>query len=369
MATLPTTKADKLLAQADKKANKFDWFGLSKSQNMGDAAELYSKAAAQYKILKEYAKAGECYEKAAKCNMGADNEIEAKQCWRDAGKCFRHVDYKRAISAYKHAIQFNLDANRFGQAAKLEEEIGDMLAEDDHFDEAIQAYEQSADYYGAENDNGNKNKRLLKVAHMCGKAKRWEKAIKIFEDTAKSSVDNNLLRWKVKEYLFKCMLLQINLKCDEDATKKVDWKSVGMINERYCDVSDIYASSRECKLIVNILETMPTNIQDFKDSIAAHDKISRLDAWCTQLLLGIQEYMEQKTTEEPFDELLGNSEQKDNYNDNQTNNNYNNNNSNNNYDNNYNSNNNNNNNNANVKNQQSPFDNNDLSNAPDLDDL
>ncbi len=91
-----------------------------------------------------------------------------------------------------------------------------MLAEDDHLDEAIESYEQSADYYEAENDTGNKNKRLLKVAHMCGKAKKYEKAIKIFENTAKQSADNNLLRWKVKEYIFKAMSLQICMLGEDD---------------------------------------------------------------------------------------------------------------------------------------------------------
>merc|ERR1712113_608374 len=157
--------------------------------------------------------------------MAAQNDIEAKASWREAGKCYRHVDFHKAIDAYKNAIQLNLDADRFGQAARLEEEIGDMLAEDEHFDEAIESYEQSADYYEAENDTGNRNKRLLKVAHMAGKAKQWNKAIKIFENTAKQSADNNLLRWKVKEYIFKAMLLQICAlaQADIEKTKNVKW--------------------------------------------------------------------------------------------------------------------------------------------------
>ena len=130
-------KAAKFELDADKKSSKFDWFGISKQQNQEDAAELYGKAAAQYKIIKEYGKAGLCYSKSAQCNMAAANDIEAKSAWREAGKCYRHVDFKKSIEAYKNAIQLNLDADRFGQAARLQEEIGDMLAEDEHLDEAI----------------------------------------------------------------------------------------------------------------------------------------------------------------------------------------------------------------------------------------
>eukprot|EP00486_Rosalina_sp_Unknown_P012644 CAMPEP_0201592356 /NCGR_PEP_ID=MMETSP0190_2-20130828/190276_1 /ASSEMBLY_ACC=CAM_ASM_000263 /TAXON_ID=37353 /ORGANISM="Rosalina sp." /LENGTH=350 /DNA_ID=CAMNT_0048051093 /DNA_START=45 /DNA_END=1097 /DNA_ORIENTATION=- len=295
-------KADKFMLAADKKAQKFDWFGISKQQNQEDAAEMYAKAAAQYKIIKEYGKAGLCYSKSAQCNMAAQNDIEAKASWREAGKCYRHVDFQKAIDAYKNAIQLNLDADRFGQAARLQEEIGDMLAEDDHLDEAIEAYEQSADYYEAENDTGNKNKRLLKVAHMCGKAKKWEKAIKIFENTAKASADNNLLRWKVKEYIFKAMLLNICMLAEDDIVKKknIKWPQAGKtINERYCDISDIYASSRECKLIIQLLDCLPTEIQEFKDAIASYDRICKLETWNFELVYFIEKYMEDKQHEAP----------------------------------------------------------------------
>mmetsp|Transcript_25993 Transcript_25993/g.42486 ORF Transcript_25993/g.42486 Transcript_25993/m.42486 type:complete len:361 (-) Transcript_25993:253-1335(-) len=288
-------KADQFMAQADKKANKFDWFGTAKQQNQEDAAELYGKAAAQYKIAKDYGKAGTCYTNAAQCNMAAENEIEAKQAWREAGKCWRHVDFKRAIECYKNAIQLNLDADRFGQAAKLQEEVGDMLAEDEHLKEAIEAYEQSADYFEAENDTGNKNKRLLKVAHMCGKAGDYEKAIKIFENTAKASVDNNLLRWKVKEYLFKAILCHLCLKADDEIVRKksVKWPEAGTaVQERYCDISDIYASSRESKLATQLIECLPNNdIQAFKDAVASYDKICTLEKWNFELVYNLQKYM------------------------------------------------------------------------------
>eukprot|EP01083_Nonionella_stella_P203433 742305_1 len=234
--------------------------------------------------------------------MAAQNDIEAKASWREAGKCYRHVDYKKAIEAYKNAIQLNLDADRFGQAARLQEEIGDMLAEDDHLDESIEAFEQSADYYDAENDTGNKNKRLLKVAHMCGKAHKWEKAIQIFENTAKASVDNNLLRWKVKEYLFKAILLTICMLAEDDIVRKktVKWPQAGaIVNERYSDISDIYGSSRECKLIQQLLESLPTDIETFKEAIASYDRICRVEAWNFELVYFIQKYMEDKQHEAP----------------------------------------------------------------------
>ena len=43
--------------------------------------------------------------------------------------------------------------------------------------------------------------------------------------------------------------------------KNIKWPQAGkVINERYCDISDIYASSRECKLIIQLLDCLPSEI-------------------------------------------------------------------------------------------------------------
>lgn len=211
-----TSKGDKLFALATKKATKFDWLGAMKQQNQEDAGELYAQAAAQYKMVKDFNQAGECYERAAKCNMAAGNQIEAKQNWKESGKCYSHVNIDKSQEAYKNAIVLNLESDRYGQAARLQEAIGDMLVEDEKIEEAIEAYEQSADYYNTENDTGNRNKRLLIVAHMCAKTHQWQKSISIYEKTANACVDNNLLRWKVREYLFKASILQICMYAEKD---------------------------------------------------------------------------------------------------------------------------------------------------------
>ena len=119
MASL--AKADKLYADGVKKANKFDWFGMNKQQNQEDAAEIFSKAATQYKIAKEYKKAGDAYKESAKCQQAAGSDIEAKQAWREAGKMYRHVDASLAIDAYDNAIELNLSGDRFAEAARLQE--------------------------------------------------------------------------------------------------------------------------------------------------------------------------------------------------------------------------------------------------------
>jgi len=302
------------LQDANKKASKFDWFGASKQQNMEDASELYIKAAAAFKMSKQFDKAGECYKKAAECQMSAGNEIEAKQYWQESGKCYRHVDPDLAIDAYKNAIELNLQGNRYNQAARLQEEVGDMLAEDEIVDKAIEAYEQSAQYYETENDHANAQKRRLKIAHMSVKTKDYQRAIDIFEKVASENVDNNLLRWKVKEYLFKAMLCVICQGTEDDVKK---WDKQEIIHEKYKNISDMYGTAREAKLIDSILESLKkTDIQLYKNSVSEFDRIQRLEKWCLDLLLIIESYLQQQIYAEPALLEDGNADNEDNNNNN-----------------------------------------------------
>jgi hypothetical protein len=58
-----SAKGDELVSQAEKKLKSWSLF--SSSSKYDDACELYDKAAAQYKIDKEWEKAGQTYVKAA----------------------------------------------------------------------------------------------------------------------------------------------------------------------------------------------------------------------------------------------------------------------------------------------------------------
>lgn len=53
------------------------------------------------------------------------------------------------------------------------------------------------------------NKMLLKVADLAGLEGDYYKASEIYEKVARSSINNNLMRWSVKEYLFKAGICQL----------------------------------------------------------------------------------------------------------------------------------------------------------------
>jgi alpha-soluble NSF attachment protein len=291
-------KAAALEAQAAKLADKFDWFGASREKNQQEAAELYTKAAAQYKISKHFFKAGECYEKSAECCMAADNAIEANQAWREAGKAFSKVDSDRAIRAYSHAIEHYKDADRFAQAARLHEEIAKLLEEEDHYEAAISEYEKCADLYETDSDETNANKRYLIIAHLSAKLQDYTRAIELFERVAKAHLENHLLRWNVKGYLFKSFLCILNECAQFDDPKR--WAKINDRLERYATLSDTFATSREAKLCTALAECVPAqNIEAYKDAVIKFETIQKLEPWHTDQLLNLEVYITDKMEAPP----------------------------------------------------------------------
>ncbi|KAF3780335.1 Alpha-soluble NSF attachment protein [Nymphaea thermarum] len=82
------SKGDDLLKKAEKKINGWGIFG-SKYE---DAAELFDKAANQYKLAKAWDKAGNTYLKLAECHLKMDSKHEAASACVDAANCYKKIN-------------------------------------------------------------------------------------------------------------------------------------------------------------------------------------------------------------------------------------------------------------------------------------
>lgn len=70
----------------------------------------------------------------------------------------------------------------------------------------MDAYELAAEWYSGEDSNAQANVCLLKVAQFAGTLEDYDKAIDLFERVSLKSLENNLTKWSVREYLFKAMI-------------------------------------------------------------------------------------------------------------------------------------------------------------------
>lgn len=275
---MSSAKAAELVAKADKKLTS--WFASFTGGKYEDAEELYSKAANQYKVGKEWDLAGATFEKAAQCHMKMQSPHDAARSYQDAAMCYKKTNTKQAVLLYKEVVSIHIDLGRFTSAAKVQKDVGELLEAEGDTEKAVEAYQTAADYYQAEESNSTANQMLLKVAELSATRKDYRKAIDIYEQVAIASLESNLLKFSVKNYLFSAGLCRL-------ATGEIG-AAVNAL-DRYDGMDATFASTREGQLLRDVTAAFEASDEDqFTAKVREFDDISRLDPQKTSLLLEIK---------------------------------------------------------------------------------
>jgi len=274
-------KGDELMVQAEKRLKSgFSFFG--GTQKFEDASELFTKAGNSFKIGKKWDKAGEAFVKAAECHLKLQSKHEAAQNYINAAICYKKTNttITIAVQCMKQGIEFYTEEGRFSIAAKHQKELAELYEDQSDLDNAIVAYQTAADYYEGENSASAANQCLLKVALFSAQLERYEKAIELYEQIATQSIDNNLLKWSVKDYFLRAGLCHL-AKADVVATERA--------LQRYEEMDATFASQRECKLLHSLLEAVKnSDVEAFTNAVVEFDSISPLDSWKTSILLKVK---------------------------------------------------------------------------------
>lgn len=122
----------------------------------------------------------------------------------EAFKVYRKTDPEDAVRCLSTAIQHYTQRGNFRRAAThqnnlaevYEIEIGDQK-------KALEAFETSATWFESDGAEALANKLWLKTADIAALEGDYSKATDQFEKVAKTSINNNLMRWSVKDYLLK----------------------------------------------------------------------------------------------------------------------------------------------------------------------
>ncbi|EPZ35874.1 TPR-like protein [Rozella allomycis CSF55] len=280
-------EAFELIDKADKKVNSTSWFPFGGKSKQEDAVDLYTRAANILKNNKRWKESADTFSKVADLLVRLGERSEASSRYINAAQCYKKCSPEEAIIAYKNGIDILAEAGRFQSAASHQKEIAEILECDiGDMDRAILAYEAAADWYSGEDANALANSCWIKVAHLAAQHEKYEKAIEKFEYVAHASVDNSLAKWSVKEYLLKaglCRFLQ-------DGGDIVGIKKT---IEKYRDIDMTFGSTREYKLLTEILEAVEQgDPQLYTDVVTEYDRFSKLDAWKTSILLKIKKSIE-----------------------------------------------------------------------------
>ena len=143
--------------------------------------------------------AGLAFEKAASIQTSKLSEPDdAANTLTEAFKAYRKTDPEDAVRCVQQAIAHYTSKGNFRRAAQhqqnlaetLEQELGDQKR-------AAEAYEVAGGWFEGDGAEALANKLYLKVADLAALESDYLKAIENYEKVARSSVNNNLLRWSV----------------------------------------------------------------------------------------------------------------------------------------------------------------------------
>ncbi|GAB4813327.1 hypothetical protein N2152v2_000373 [Parachlorella kessleri] len=276
------SKARDYVAKGDKKLKSFGFFG----NKYEEAADLYEKGANQFKLAKAWHEAGETFAKLADVHIKLESKHDAASCWVEAAKAFLKVDHRKAVTCLQQAVSLYTDMGRLGMAARQLREIAEVLEKEGNKEESIMFYEQAGDLFHTENSTSESNKCNLKIAQFSAELERYPKAIELYEEVAKASVDNNLLKYSAKGYLLNAGICQL---CNADVM------TMRTAIERYKDIDINFDGSRECKLLEDLTDAVEEgDVDAFTNVIAEFDNLSRLDPWKTSMLVRVKRKLQSR---------------------------------------------------------------------------
>ncbi|GBG27021.1 Alpha-soluble NSF attachment protein [Hondaea fermentalgiana] len=272
-------RAKELVAKAESTLNSWSWFG-SSSGKYDDACDLYSKAANNYKIAKQWGDAATCFLKSAEIKVKQDSQFEAASNYVLAAEMLAKVDQGRAIPLYRDAIAIYCELGRFGTAAKHAEAVGEIYERDNNLKEAIAYYQQASDCYSSENSTARAGKCLEKVALHSAMLNDYPKAIQGFEKLGTAALESNLLKFNAKKHFLHagfCALARNDTVAAQNAI------------QRYSELDYTFRDSAECKLLIALTEAcVDMDADKFADELFKYDSIRKLDPWETSILLRVK---------------------------------------------------------------------------------
>lgn len=240
-----------------------------------EAVECYLKAGNLFKMAKNWARAGWAFREAAKMQMGH----EAASSYTDAASCYKKCDTPEALSCYLKAIDLYTDLGRFVTAAKLHQKIAESYESDNDPETADRHYEKAADYFAGEDNQTSALRCLLKVADHSALSGDYDKAVPIYQQAAKLTLNSPLTKYSTREHVFKEVVCRL---C-------VDVSEAQEALERYERTCPAFGGSREDGLLRALVVSVEEGDEEgFGEAVARYDEASRLNGWTTTMLLRVK---------------------------------------------------------------------------------
>ncbi|BFZ53205.1 hypothetical protein PYCC9005_000228 [Savitreella phatthalungensis] len=285
------SEADQLMAKADKKANSSggmsSWFSGGMTSKYEEAAEMYTRAANQYRLAKRMLEAGAAFEKAASMQLKTDEADDAANTYVEASKCYKKEDPSKCLQVLELAVDRFTARGNFRRAATYRQQAAEIYELDlQDAQKAMAAYESAADWLASDNAESQANKLYLKVADIAALEGEYDRACDKYEAVATNSVTNGLTKWSVKDYYLKAGICHM---CKNDIV------AVKRALDKYADQDMTFPSTREFELLQQMTLALENqDPEELTNYIFKYDQVSKLDKWKTTLLLRIKQQMDEE---------------------------------------------------------------------------
>ncbi|PHH49542.1 putative vesicular-fusion protein sec17 -like protein [Ceratocystis fimbriata CBS 114723] len=279
----------------DSAEKSFNFFG-RRNELYSNAADLFIQAGNTFRLQKLNIDAGKALEEAAKIQeQHLQDPDDAANTRLDAFKAYRTDDPAAAARCVELAIRQYCSRGNFRRAAGHQEALAEIYdTRLGNTKAALEAYEQAAGWYEGDNAPAMANKIWLKVAEMAAVAKDYHKATDIFERVAKGAVDNNLMQYSVKDYLFKAGICHL-ASGDNVATQRA--------LDEYVEI-DKFGKQREYHILRDLFKAVQeSNVEEFVNKLYLFDQVSRLDRWKTAILTRVKDQIDQAPVDADEDEF------------------------------------------------------------------
>jgi len=298
-------KGDSFSQEAEACLNKKSWF-TSKEKKCEDAAELFDKSGNAYKVGGFYYEAGAAYTKGAIIlRDDLKNNFDASKAFQNAATNFKKSDPQKAMEAYNAAIMLMTDAGRVLQAAKLSKECAQVYENEEldgeeksHIVLAIEMYQQSADFFTAEDSHSQANQCWAKVAELCSASldpPDLIRAARLYDELGQKCLASNLLKFNAKGYFLQSIICHL---ANGDAIAAQQRK------DQYEGMDYTLSSAREGKFASHLIECVEGyDTEGFATACMDYDRISKLDPWKTSMLVKVKRTINDDDGDEEEDDV------------------------------------------------------------------
>lgn len=175
-------------------------------------------------------------------------------------------------------------------SARYYKEIAELCEQEQNLEQAMHYYDKAADLFQSEDVSSSANQCKQKIAQFAAQLEHYQRAIDIYEDIARQSLNNNLLKYGVRGHLLNAGICQL---CKNDVV------AITNALERYEELDPTFSGTREYKLLADLAASVDEeDVAKFTDAVKEFDSMTKLDAWKTTLLLRVKESLKAKEMEE-----------------------------------------------------------------------